>query len=205
MSKSIFRGLIILLIASSLTTHNVLAQNCKPDNSRLDKITKQQLDEWSSVLYAPGIFNNAMKNSNVKIAASIIRMGDINKIALVIIRTQEKINTTTVDQYRGAKGNEFYFGFKDGTPIKFVVDEVTNKSDVVGDIGVNSIILFSAIKDEDLKTIKEGLTAKSIDAVRATLENGITVEQSVKDKDGAKMQVKFNCFFSFAQEKGYMK
>ncbi len=205
MSKSISHIFTLLLIVSSLSTHHASAQNCKPDNSRKDKITKQQLDEWSSVLYAPGMFNNTLLNSNVKIAASIIRMNDVNKVAIVIIRTQKTVNATNVDQYKGAKGNEFYFGFKDGTPVKFVTDEVSNKSEVVGEIGVNTVILFSAIKDEDLKTMKDALTAKLIDGVRVTIENGITIEQSVKEKEGAKMQAKLNCFFSFAQEKGYMK
>ncbi|MEA3427314.1 MAG: hypothetical protein U9R46_13805 [Bacteroidota bacterium] len=205
MSKPVFPLLIIMVLASSLSTYSAMAQNCKPDNSRLDKITKEQLDEWSSVLYAPGIFNNTLMNSNVKIAASIIRMGNVNKVALVVIRTQKTVNATNVDQYKGAKGNEFYFGVKDGTPVKFVADEVSNKSEVVGEIGVNTVILFSVIKDEDLKSMKEALTAKPIDGVRVTIENGITIEQSVKEKEGAKMQVKLNCFFKFAEEKGYMK
>lgn len=180
MSKSLFSLFVILAIVSILSPNLVLAQNCKPDNSRADKITKKQVDEWSSVLYAPSVFNLSLMDINIKIAASIVRMGDVNKIALVVIRTQKTINATNVDTYKGAKGNEFYFGFKDGTPIKFVADEVSNKSEVVGEIGVNTVILFSAIKDEDLKSIKDALTAKPIDGVRAIIENGITVEQSVK-------------------------
>lgn len=196
-------GICVLLTCFSVSV--VSAQNCKPDNSKLDKITKQRLDEWSSVLYAPNMLNLSLNSSNVKYAASILRMGDINKLAIVLIRTQDKETSPNVQQYKAVKGNEFYFGIKDGTPLKLTADEVSVTSDVVGGIVVNKIILFSYVKDEDLKTLKDLLTVKPIDAIRVLLENGVVLEQSVKDKDGAKMMSKFICFFNYAQEKGYLK
>ncbi len=195
----------ICFLASCCFFSVIVAQNCKPDLSKLDKITKQQHDEWFSFIYTPGFLNNALNNSNVKIGASILREGDVNKISVILIRTQEKQNTANVQQYKAVKGTIFYFGLKDGSPLKLVADEVNNFTDVVGEIGVHRITLYSYIKDEDLKTMLDQLTTKTIEAVRVILENDITIEQSVKEKDGVKMMSKYSCFFNFAQEKGYIK
>lgn len=182
-----------------------LAQNCKPDYSTLDKITKEQNDTWSSLLFSPNFGQRMMQNSNESIYASIIRSGNINKIAVVLIRTQEEKNASNVTQYKAVKGNVFYFGVMNGSSLKFITDEVSNTSDVYGSIGVNTYTLYSYIKDESLNALKDSLTAKPIDAVRILLEDGITIDQSVKEKEGNKMKQKSNCFFSFLEEKGFMK
>jgi hypothetical protein len=171
---------------------NALPANCKPDAFSVDKITKQEQNEWHAYLNDPLIKN--LQNEQL-IQAVIFRLGSTNKLGLSMVGISK-------GQFKSAKGNEFYISFKDGTFLKFVTDEAYNY-DSGNDVHTAWVLIV--IKDQNLSALKDKLTSKPIDAVRVLLEDGVIVEQSINDKYGKKMMGRFSCFFNFLQEKGYIK
>lgn len=187
---------------------NVSAQKCKPDYSKLDKIEKKQIDAWSCELYETSLGASLFTTSQVRVSFSIGRMDTANFVQLSLQKQEESVVGAVLESsLKGAKGNEFYFGMKDGDPLKFIVSEAINETKINRLLGelVTTVTLGSEIKSEDLQKIKEALTGKTIDAVRVKLENGLIINQNVKEKNGDKMQDKAVCFFNFLSEKGYMK
>jgi hypothetical protein len=188
---------------------NTSAQKCKPDYSKLDKIEKKQIDIWNAELYETPLMKAALlTTSSVNITFSIGRMDTLNGIQITLQKQEESVTRAVLESsLKGAKGNEFYFGLKGGEPLKFIVAEATNETKANGLSGklVTTVTLSCEIKSEDLQTIKEALTGKIIDAVRLKLENGLVINQNVKEKNGERAKDKSVCFFNFLQEKGYMK
>ena len=203
--SAILLGTFILFISLPF---NTWAQKCKPDYSKLDKIEKKQVDAWTAELYETSFGGSMLRTSQISITFSIGRMDTANFIQLQLQKQEESAqNAAFESSLRGAKGNEFYLGIKDGDPLKFVADEVTNQTKANGFSGklVTTVVLSSNIKNEDLKALKDALTSKSIDATRIKLQNDVVIDQSVKEKKGEKMMEKAVCFFNFLKEKGYMK
>ena len=195
--------LVVLLIAPVAA----LAQRCKPDVSTRDKITKQQIDEWAQGLYQSSVLAAALTTtSEVNISGTIGRFGNENHLNVIITKQESNLGRALFESaYKAVKGNEFLLGFKGGDPVKFTADEVRNKTaaDMFGKL-ITTVILTSHIKDKDLLGLKESLTSNPVDAVRMVLANDLTIEQSVKEKNGRQFQEKLSCFFEFAREKGYI-
>lgn len=201
--------LLAATFALNLIVVTANAQKCKPDYSKLDKIEKKQIDAWSCELYETSLMSAALAStSSVSITFSIGRMDTSNFVQLQLQKQEESVTNAVLEStLKGAKGNEFYFGLKDGDPLKFTASEATNKTKANGLSGklVTTVTLSYEIKSEDIQKIKDALTGKVADAVRVKLENGLIIDQTVNEKKGKKMMEKAVCFFNFLQEKGYMK
>lgn len=185
----------------------VAAQNCKPDFSGKDKMTKVEVAEWSQNLYQTGFLASALlTSSEINITAAIQRKGDSNLMIIVLSKQEENVARAVVESpYRAEKGNEFLFGFKEGgTPLTFVAVDVSNNisADMFGKLNTR-VILTAKIKDEDLRALKDSLAGKQIDVVRVAVANPI--EKSVSDKNGKRLGEKLGCFLSFAEQKGFVK
>ncbi|HVT84099.1 MAG TPA: hypothetical protein VHD35_02810 [Chitinophagaceae bacterium] len=187
----------------------VIAQNCKPDLSQKDKIENKQIDAWVCKLYETPLMAAALtRTSSVSITCAIGRMDNSNFIQLQLQKEEESVTNAVLESsLRGAKGDEFYFGMKDGDPLKFIASEATNETKTNGISAklVTTVTLTSEINSNDLQKIKDAFTGKSVDAVRVKLENGLVINQNIKDKNAKKMMDKANCFFNFLQDKGFMK
>ena len=198
-------ALLVLLF----TVSNISAQNCKPDYSKKDKIENKQVDAWTCELYETGFMKAAfLTTSTVNITFSIGRMENLNFVQLTLQKQEESVTRAVLESsLKGAKGNEFYLAIKDSDPLKFVVNEARNETKANGLSRklVTTVVLSSYISDKDLKALKDVLTNKLIDAARIKLENDLVIDQSVKDKNGKKAMQKATCFFSYLQEKGFMK
>ena len=201
--------LLVTFLITFFSSSNVAGQKCKPDYSKLDKIEKKQIDVWSSELYETPLMKAALlTTSSVSITFSIGRMDTSNGIQITLQKQEESVARAVLESsLKGAKGNEFYFGLKDGEPLKFIASEATNETKASGLSGklITTVTLSCEIKSEDLQSIKDALTGKLIDAVRVKLENGLIINQNVKEKNGDRAKNKSVCFFNFLQEKGYMK
>jgi hypothetical protein len=107
---------------------------------------------------------------------------------------------------RGAQGNTFYFGFKNGPPLSFVVSEVGNnakvKQELFGAKGVTTVILSAVVSDSDMASMRDALTSKQIDAVRIVLAGNDGIEKNVDEKNGRMLMEKFSCFFQTLEAKG---
>jgi len=184
------------------------SQKCKPDYSKLDKIEKKQIDVWNAELYETPLMKTALlTTSSVSITFSIGRMDTVNGIMITLQKQEESAARAVLESsLKGAKGNEFYLGLKDGEPLKFIASDAINetKATTMGKL-VTTVQLSCEFKSEDLQNIKDALTGKIIDAVRVKLENGVIINQDVKEKNGERAKNKSVCFFNFLQEKGLMK
>ena len=188
------------------STSQTWAQNCKPDNSGRDNISKQQIDRWYQALFSTGFGSSLMNTSQISIVAIVGRYGTVNSISVQIQKQEEsKQNATFESEYHAVKGNQFYFGLKNGEPLPFVATEVSNETKVggllVGKL-VTTVILSATVPDKDLATLRHALTRKQIDAVRILLAGGVRIEKPVNDKNGQKMMEKFSCFYQSLDRRG---
>jgi hypothetical protein len=186
-------ALIFALSASSETS----AQSCKPEYSTQDKISKEQTDVWSQVLYKTSFGGSLMGSSEVGITGAVGRYGGSNAVNLQIEKKEEsKVNATFESQFQAQEGNRFSFGFKSGDPLTFTASDVSNdtKTGFLRSL-VTTVVLSAILADEEIAAMRETLTKKPIDALRVQLAGGVIIDQTVSEKNGQQMMQKFNCFF----------
>lgn len=181
------------------------AQNCNPDMSREDKISKQKIDVWVQSLFSTGFGSSLMNTSEVGITATVGRYGIFNAINLQIQKSEESATNAAFESaYRAAVGKSFYFGFKSGDPVAFVVTDVSNDARVRQGLfsakGVTTVVLSAVVSDQELAKLRNALTSRQIDAVRMELADDIGIEKSVSEKNGKKMMQKFVCFYQFLEK-----
>lgn len=178
------------------------AQNCKPDLSQVDKISKQQQDYWLQVL------------STSDVAITLILRNSATSSSLAVQIDKQEAAATSNTQFqsplRAEKGDQFYFGLRNSAPLTFVATSVSNNAKVSGSFlaglsGKNlytTVQLVANVQDKDLATLREALTKKQIDAVRIVLAGNVGIDKSVNDKAGMKMMEKFSCFYQSLDKKG---
>jgi len=205
--KSLPAASLLLALFASVPTV-ALAQNCKPDASSKDRITKEVVNEWVQNLYQTGMMAQmTVTSSEVNVFATIARSGTVNSVNIVLTKQESNANRALVESaFKAEKGNKFLFGFKDGAPVTFTADEVRNNTsaDMFGKLNTK-VVLIAHVKDADLSAMKASLTSQPIDAVRVMLANDLTIEQSVKNNNGKKFQEKLGCFFKFGHENGFLQ
>src|SRR5665213_40797 len=110
-------SLLLALFASAPAV--TLAQNCKPDASSKDKITKEVVNEWVQNLYQTGMMAQmTVTTSEVDIFATIARVGSANTINIILTKQESNANRALVESaLRAEKGSKFLLGFKDGAPL----------------------------------------------------------------------------------------
>lgn len=200
----------ILMVATCvlmfcLSSSPAWAQNCKPDISTQDKISKQQVDYWTQIVSTSGVTITVFVGGK---SATGTQVG-------VVIQKAEIISATTSAEFqsalRAAKGNQFYFGLKNGEPLTFVATGVTNEAKfsggVMAGLSGQSIVkinvqLWAIVQDNDLAKLRDALSHRQIDAVRIVLAGDVHIEKSVSDEDGTKMMEKFGCFYQSLDKKG---
>lgn len=183
------------------------AQNCKPDVSREDKISKQNIDIWTQSLFSTGFGSSLMNTSEVAITATVGRYGSINAVNIQIQKREESATNSAFESaYRGAVGKPFYFGFKSGDPVAFVVTDISNEAKVQQGIfsakGVTTVVLSAIVSDNELATLRNALTSRQIDAFRLVLSGDVRIEKSVDDKNAKKLMEKFSCFYQSLDKRG---
>lgn len=202
----------ILMVATCVlmfcfSSSQAWAQNCKPDVSREDKISKERIDIWAQVLSSTSFGSSLMSTSEVSVTATIGRYGTINAVNLELQKREESATNAAFESaFRGAVGKPFYFGFKNGDPAAFVVTEVGNDAKVQQGLfaakGVTTVILSAVLDDRELATLRDALTTRQIDAIRLVLAGDVRIEKSVNDKNGKKMMEKFSCFYQSLDKRG---
>jgi len=180
------------------------AQNCKPDASETDKLTKEKYDLYAQVLSSKG---GLMSTSNTTIMALAWRQANVNYIQLRVQKVEQSFDNAAFEStIRGAVGKPFYFGFKTGDPVALEVTSVDSAAGVSQGLfaakGVTTTIFRAAVSDKALAALREALVSRQIDAVRIALAGDARIEVSVDDKSGQKMMGKFSCFYQSLDKKG---
>ena len=199
--KAMTQGLVAALLLGTMTVSITCAQSCKPNVSRQDKITKQRIDIWTQVLNSTSFGASVIGTTDVGITATVGRYGTVNAVNLQIQKKEESRAKVDIESpYRAAVGKPFYFGFKSGPPLAFMVTEVSNAARVGGVItskAITTVVLSAVVSDADLLTLRETLTTQPIDAVRIELAGDLRIEKSVSEGNGRKMMENFQCFFQY--------
>ena len=191
----------VSLLVCCFSSSEAWAQACKPDVSREDKISHAPTDIWMQVLFSTSFASNLVNTSEVGITATVGRYGSLNAVNLQIEKREESATNAQFESaYRAAVGKPFYFGFKTGDPVAFVVTQVSNEAKVQQGFiaptkGVTTVVLSAVVQDKDLARLRDALTSRQINAVRILLAGDVRIEKSVDDKNGKKMMEKFSCFY----------
>lgn len=193
---------LLIAVLFAFSPSQTWAQDCKPDVSGKDQISKQQVDYWFKTVSTRG----------VAITVWVGRSSIGNSVAVQIDKQEAAATSNTQFQsaLRAEKGNQFYFGVKNGEPLKFVATDVQNEAKVSGSFlagfsGKNlytRVVLGAYIQNKDLVALREALTRKQIDAVRISLAGDVVIQASVSDKDGMKLMEKFGCFYQHLDKNG---
>lgn len=187
---------------------SVSAQNCKPDVSTQDKISKVNVDVWTQTLSSTSFGKALMSGAELRIAVAIGRYGPRNAISLYLERDQESESTAAFESaYRGAVGRPFFLGFKNGEPLAFVVSEVNNQASVDSGVlkvkkRVTTVVMSAYIRDSDLASWRSILTSRAIESVRILLTGDVRIDRSVDEKNGKKAMDKFSCFYQMLDQRG---
>ncbi len=78
----------ICVLMSCFSPSQTLAQNCKPDMSGIDTISKQQVDRWYQSLYATSFGGSLLGTSEVNIVAIVGTYGTVNAITLQVQKAE---------------------------------------------------------------------------------------------------------------------
>jgi hypothetical protein len=197
-SRCLLIGVFVFIFLSSSVP--LQARNCRPTFKGKDRITKLQFAEWTQLLYKPGFLAGMVAStSEIEISGTVIRTGGKNKVNIVLYKQESNANRAAVESpYKAEKGNAFVFGFKEGgEPLTFVADSVSNdvNVDMFGNINTK-VVLTAEVRDEDLAALKDALAGRHIDAVRISLANNLTIEQSVNEDNSEAFTAKIQCWLA---------
>jgi hypothetical protein len=148
-----------------------------------------------------------MNTSEISVFATVGRYGTLNAVNIEIQKREESATNAAFESaYRGAVGKQFYFGFKNGDPVAFVVTEVGNEAKVQQGLfsakGVTTVVLSAVVQDNELATLRDALTSRQIDSFRIVLSGDVRIEKSVSDNNGKKLMEKFSCFYQSLDKRG---
>lgn len=194
---SLLSTVALLAIVIVVAPVEVSAKGCRPDVSSKDRITKQQIDEWSLLA------SRLDTDSYIQISITIGRFGSDNRLNIVL----EKSEANPGPAVFASAHTDFLFGFTDGEPMRFTSDRVvkdTRPPNVfeAAQGNVSRVTLIATIKDEDLPALKVALTSKPLDAVRVVMANDLTIESPVKRQNSARFREKLLCFFEHVEGGG---
>lgn len=174
--------------------------DCRPDELRDDKITKERVVIWSQNLFETSFAGSLWGSSEVTIMATVGRYGSVNAISLQIQKREASADSASFDTaYRGIKGQPFYLGMKDSPPVVLTVTDVSNESrlgyDFLDKKAFTTVVLSAAVSNDELGRLRPILTSTPVDALRASFAGGLRIEKDVSEKSGRKLMEKFRCFF----------
>ena len=187
------------------------AQNCKPNVSGKDRVTKAQSDVWAQDVSSTGFMSQVvLEKANVNLNVAIARIGEFTIVQLTLTKEedQNKVARAVLEsQYRAEEGNQIVLGFKEGgTPLTFVASRATSETAVKGLLTpklVTTVVLVAQIKDDELSALRDAIGARQFDVIRVSLSSQ-TIDKEMKG-NGKKLSEKFACFFAFAEQRGFMK
>lgn len=175
--------------------------SCKPDISRVDKISKEKVEAYSQPLFATSFMGSMWKAQETYITMLFVHSGNNYGIELVVQKKEGSEERAVFEsQYRAAVGRPIQLGFKDGKPLEIMVTDVRNNSQMTGFLSdskrvTTTVTLAAELRDDDLPRVREALTTGQVDAVRVQLAGGVEISKSVDDKLGRQLMQKAGCFF----------
>jgi Short C-terminal domain len=186
-------GVALALLRAS----TIYAGDCDPDVRGKDRITKQEIVQWQQVLTASGFLSAALLEKDITFTAYVARVGDKNVVGVVVQKVEENLARAAFEtQFRAAKGDEIFLGFRNGGPVTFITTKAGNSAQAGTFSGkLNMSANWEAeVSDADLAAHRDALTTQLIDAIRITAASG-QIDRAIPEKNGQRLMQKFGCFF----------
>jgi hypothetical protein len=193
-------GVALALLSASA----IYAGDCDPDVRGKDRITKQEIVQWQQVLTASGFLSAALLEKDITFTAYVARVGDKNVVGIVVQKVEENLARAAFEtQFRAAKGDEIFLGFKNGGPVTFITTKAGNSAQAGTFSGkLNMSANWEAeVSDADLAVHRDALTTRLIDAIRITAASG-QIDRAIPEKNGQRLMQKFGCFFRTLESAG---
>lgn len=192
-----FRGVSVAVALTLLSASAIYAGDCDPDVRGKDRITKQEILQWQQVLTASGFLSAALLEKDITFTAYIARVGDKNVVGVIVQKVEENLARAAFEtQFRAAKGDEIFLGFRNGGPVTFITTKAGNSAQAGTFTGkLNMSANWEAeVSDADIAAHREALTTRLIDAIRITAASG-QIDRTIPEKNGQRLMQKFGCFF----------
>ena len=185
------------VVLAVLCARAIYAGDCDPDVKGKDRITKQDIVQWQQVLTSSGFLSAALLEKDITFIAYVARVGDRNVVGVVVQKVEENLARAAFEtQFRAAKGDEIFLGFRNGDPVTFITTKAGNAAQAGTFSGkLNMSASWEAeVTDADLAAHRDALTTRLIDAIRITAASG-QIDRAIPEKNGQRLMQKFGCFF----------
>ncbi|HEX8410495.1 MAG TPA: SHOCT domain-containing protein, partial [Thermoanaerobaculia bacterium] len=153
--------------------------------------------QWQQVLTSSGFLSAALLEKDITFTAYVARVGGKNVVGVVVQKVEENLARAAFEtQFRAAKGDEIFLGFKNGDPLTFITTKAGNAAQAGTFSGkLNMSANWEAeVSDADLAAHRDALTTRVIDAMRITAASG-QIDRAIPEKNGQRLMQKFGCFF----------
>src|SRR5215212_4845506 len=192
-----FRCVSVAVALTLLSASAIYAGDCDPDVRGKDRITKQEILQWQQVLTASGFLSAALFEKDITFTAYVARVGDRNVVGVIVQKVEENLARAAFEtQFRAAKGDEIFLGFRNGGPVTFITTKAGNSAQAGTFSGkLNMSASWEAeVSDADIAAHRDALTTRLIDAIRITAASG-QIDRTVPEKNGKRLMQKFGCVF----------
>lgn len=192
-----FRCVGVAVALTVLSASAIYAGDCDPDVRGKDRITKQEILQWQQVLTASGFLSAALLEKDITFTAYVARVGDRNVVGVIVQKVEENLARAAFEtQFRAAKGDEIFLGFRNGGPVTFITTKAGNSAQAGTFSGkLNMSANWEAeVSDADIAAHRDALTTRLIDAIRITAASG-QIDRAIPEKNGQRLMQKFGCFF----------
>jgi hypothetical protein len=199
-----FRCVGVAVALTLLRASATYAGDCDPDVSGKDRITKQEILQWRQVLTASRFLSTVLLEKDITFTAYIARVGDKNVVGVLVQKAEENLARAAFEtQFRAAKGDEIFLGFRNGDPVTFITTKAGNSAQAGTFSGkLNMSASWEAeVSDADIAAHRDALTTRLIDAIRITAAGG-QIDLAIPEKNGQRLMQKFGCFFQSLDSAG---
>lgn len=179
---------------------------CAPAVSTVSKTSKKEITLWLQGIFSTGTGARMLTQTGKDISVVFGLYEGMNIINLEVkIDEKTYIDKTFRTEYIAAKGNEFTLGFAGGETLRFIANDVANKTekDYMGDRMKTTVTLSATVPAQTMASMRTLLTTKPIDGVRIVLSGPVgLIEETVDASGGTALMQKFNCFYALIDKKG---
>lgn len=173
--------------------------DCAPNQTSKDKITKESFEIWSEKLASSSSFKSATNGkSDFLYYIYFYKSSNGNKgIGINISQTSPYAKELFGEDVKFNKGDKLLFGWEVGEPLELVISKTESKRNVYTGTQtvVNSYNLVTVINDEDIQKLKDYFLNDHIIGLRIISNSDNVIETEVNDKKNTKISAKAKCFF----------
>ncbi len=199
----------IILLNALIFINFIHAGNpCKPDQDRVDPITKQVIKTWDIVLAGVGFWGDGInKTTSSKINAQFGRYSSQNLLSLFVIVDETSAQGAANNSQSNLKvvmNKKFYLGFSNGDYLPFTIGGGNTKTNVSNSTRYPRITyihsLSTVLSDSSIKKLNSLFQKSELEVIKIEFDNNQIVERKISGGRNEKLIEIFNCFTKFNEE-----